>query len=99
MRCLNIKEKFMELSKETIEYLNNVIRVAKILKIENVVLDHDSVRGQLQEEGSVMLQRDNLPVFEFQSLGITRVNTLITRMGLLGESISIEAEEKTKSPT
>src|ERR1700740_2770352 len=86
----------MELSKETIEFLENVIDVAKILKIENVILDHECVRGHLKEEGSMIIQRDNLPKFEFTSLGISRINILDTRLSLLGNDLAIEAEEHTK---
>ena len=87
----------MLLSKETIEYLTRVIRVAKILKIESVIIDKESIRGQLQEEGSILLQKENLPNFEFQSIGITRINTLITRINLLGNDFDIDAEEKDKN--
>lgn len=86
----------MELSKETIEFLSNIIDVAKILKIENVILDHECARGHLKEEGSMIIQRDNLPKFEFTSLGISRINILDTRLSLLGNDVSIEAEEHTK---
>lgn len=86
----------MELSKETIEFLSNIIDIAKILKIDNIILDHECARGHLKEEGSMIIQRDNLPKFEFNSLGISRINILDTRLSLLGKDVTIEAEEHTK---
>lgn len=85
----------MQLSKETIKYLENVIRVAKILKIDNnLVLDNECVRGNLQQEGSMIIHREGIPKFEFGILGISRINTLGTRLALLGDDVSIDAQEK-----
>lgn len=84
----------MQLSTETINFLTNVIQVAKILKIENIILDKECVRGHFQEEGSMIIHRTNLPNFEFNSLGISRISVLDTRLSLLGNSANIEAEEK-----
>jgi hypothetical protein len=89
----------MQLAKEHIEYLKNVIRVAKILKVENVILDKEAVRGFFQEEGIIILQRNNLPNFEFKTLGISRISTLDSRLSLLCGDVNIEFEEKDKTPT
>lgn len=89
----------MQLSQETIDFISNVIRVAKILKIENVIFDKEAVRGDVKQEGTMLIQRDNLPDFEFESLGISRIGTLDTRLNLLGGNCTIDAEEKNKSPT
>lgn len=87
----------MQLSKETINYLVNVLKVAKILRIENLVLDNECARGNLQQEGSMIIHRDGLPKFEFASLGIStpeRITTLGTRLALLGDDITIDAQER-----
>jgi len=90
----------MQLSKETIQYLKCVIKVAKILRIENLVLDNECVRGNLQQEGSMIIHREGIPKFEFNSLAIaglsdkSRINTLGTRLALLGDDITIEALER-----
>jgi hypothetical protein len=89
----------MQISQDTINFLTRVIRVAKILKIENVVLDSECVRGNFQEEGSMIIHRDNLPTFEFNSLGISRIGTLDVRLNLLGADYTITADEKEKTAT
>jgi hypothetical protein len=89
----------MEISKENVEYLKKVIRVAKVLKVENVVLDNEAVRGFFQEEGIIILQRNNLPTFEFKTLGIGRIATLDSRLTMLGEDVTVEFEEREKTPT
>lgn len=88
----------MQLSKQTIDCLLKVINVAKILKIETIIFDQYGARGQLQLEGLFLFFKDNVPAFEFQTLGLTRVATLITRMNLLGNELSIDAEEIEKVP-
>ena len=89
----------MQLSKETIQFISNVIKVARILKVEHVLLDHECVRGHFQEEGSMIIHRDNLPNFEFSTLGISRIETLNARLNLLGDDVVIDTEEKVESPT
>jgi hypothetical protein len=89
----------MQLSKETIDLISKVTRVAKILNIEGLIFDQECVRGHHQQEGSMIIHRDNLPKFEFASLGISRVPTLISRLALLGDNYTVEAQEKDKTQT
>lgn len=89
----------MQLSKETVDFLARLIKVAKILKIESVIIDHECARGHFKAEGSMIIHRDNLPKFEFTTLGISRIDVLNNRLSLLGDNAAIKFEEKIKSPT
>lgn len=87
----------MELNKETISFLQRMIKVAKILKIENIVLDNECCRGHLQEEGVMIIERDSKPKFDFVAMGITRISVLDARLALITRNeFIIEAELKEK---
>lgn len=88
----------MQLSKETVQFIANVIKVARILKIEHLIIDNECVRGHFQDEGSMIIHNTNLPKFEFSVLGISRIDTLNTRLNLLEGEIVVDAEEKVESP-
>lgn len=88
----------MKLSKGTLDYISSVIKLAKILKIENIIIDKECVRGHHLTEGSMIIHRDNVPAFEFAALGISRINTLDTRLALLGDKCEVEATEIEKTP-
>lgn len=87
----------MQLSKNTIDFLSRVIKVAKILKIEHIIVDNECVRGHNQDEGSMIIH-NTLPTFEFSLLGLSRVDILNSRLSLLGNDVVIEAEEKGDTP-
>lgn len=88
----------MQLTKETIEFMSRAMRVAKLLKIEDLILDHECVRGNVVSEGSMIIHRDNLPKFQFQKMGIGRIKTLSDRLALLGDDVQVDTVEKEKSP-
>jgi hypothetical protein len=74
------------------------LRVAKRLKIESLILDHECVRGANQEEGTLIIHREHLPNFEFAHLGLNRLDVLESRFKLLSSKYSVIAELKEKTP-
>ena len=86
----------MQLTQEIKELLTRIIKVARLMKIENVVIDQECIRGQVKEEGVMICHRANIPPLGFQGLGISRIDTLYARLNLLGSDFEIETVENSK---
>jgi hypothetical protein len=87
----------MELSTEVKQYIGNVLKIAKTLDIPYIVFDNECVRGNHQDEGSMIIQREGKPQFPFTTMGIARIPVLMSRLGLLGSDVKIEAEERDRN--
>lgn len=74
--------KSKKIDSHLVDYIQNVIETAKLLNIESVVIDEDSIRGQ-NEDGMFILQKDNLPDdMPFSAIGFGNVLSLNSRMNL-----------------
>lgn len=85
------------LSKDMTELLRSVMTTAGNLGIEKIVIDGHSVRGDSQTNGTMMIlpfQADT--THEFGSIGISRVDVLRHRLGLLDTDGQIVPEYKTR---
>lgn len=70
----------MQLSQATIDYLDKVTSVAQISGIDAVVFRNDIVSGKDDTPAVVLIQKDNIPEFEFTELAIIRVPYFRQRM-------------------
>lgn len=86
-----------EISKETLEFIKKVLLISKKLKLENLIIEKNIVRGMYKEEGIFLLQNKEIPDLEFDALGITRVDALCSRFNLLNFKMTSSLEEKIKS--
>lgn len=77
--------KYKKIESHLTDYIQNVIETAKLLNIESVVIDEDSIRGQ-NEDGMFILQKDNLPDdFPFSAIAFGNVQSLHSRMNLFSD--------------
>ena len=86
-----------KLSSGTLNLMRDAISTSTILGIERLVIDGHSLRGESQENGTMML----LPFpdgteLEFGAIGISRVPVLKARLRLLGDDGVIIPEYKTR---
>lgn len=91
----NTQQKF---KKQTTDYIKQVIHIAHLLGIEGLIIDSESARGSSQESALGILSKFPAnTVHEFDTIAISRVATLRSRMQLLGEDFDIIPEYKTLS--
>lgn len=86
-----------QFSKGVLSLLQDAIATATVLGIERMVIDSHSLRGESQDNGTMML----LPFpsdteLEFGAIGISRVSVLKVRMKLLGDEGIITPEYKVR---
>lgn len=86
-----------QLSKGTLTLLNDAIDTATVLGIDRMVIDSHSLRGESQENGTMML----LPFpadteLEFGAMGISRISVLKSRLRVLANEGTITPEFKTR---
>ncbi|MNC24561.1 hypothetical protein D3C75_726170 [compost metagenome] len=70
----------MQLSQATIDYIDRVTAVAQIAGIDAVVFRKDIVSGKDDTPAVVMVQKDDIPEFEFTELALIRIPYFRQRM-------------------
>lgn len=74
-----------------LEYIIKVLKIANLLKIENVIFEPNIVRGMDNNQSIVLFQDQNVPSFEFGSIGINRIDLFLSRINLLqGTKFNVE---------
>lgn len=73
----------MKLDKETIEYIVNVVRTAKQIGIEDVIIEPNLVRAIDSLKAVVINQTKNVPNMVFGSIGLTRIDQFLSRYELV----------------
>lgn len=69
----------MQVDKATLSYIENVVATAKLLGIDNIIVEPDRVRAMDDDTSVVMLQTDNVPIMPFGSLGLNRLGLFSSR--------------------
>lgn len=72
----------MIIDKKEMEYITKVISVAKSLKIEDVIIEPGKVRAIDSERNVFILHTDDVPDMSFNSIGLSRLDTLIARLNI-----------------
>lgn len=70
----------MQLSQKTIDYIDKVTSVAQISGIDALVFRKDIVSGKDETPAVVLIQKDDIPDFEFTELAIIRIPYFRQRM-------------------
>lgn len=88
----------MKLSATTIEYIDRVTAVAQVAGIDALVFRNDLVSGKDDVPSVILIQKDNIPEFEFQELAIIRIPYFRQRMDAVrgtGNSFTIDYDDQT----
>lgn len=84
----------MRLDKQTLTYIENIVTTAKMLGIDNIILEPDRIRAMDDDSSVVLLQVDDVPTFPFVSLGLNRLNLFSSRydMAQTGDNFEVTVE-------
>lgn len=73
----------MKISQAHINYIQNVVGAAQVAGIESVSIEPNLVRGITDEKTVFILQTENVPNFDFGSVGINRMSIFQNRLGIV----------------
>lgn len=73
----------MKLDKHISNYLFNVVRTAHKVGIESFIIEPGKVRALSDDRSVVIFTTDNVPDLPFESIGVNRISTLLTRQSLI----------------
>jgi len=86
----------MKLSNKTIKLITDATQLACILQIDGIILDSDGIRGYNDEEGVIIAALEDFN-FEFEILGLARLQNLKNKLNLLKSLDSVQVEAVPKS--
>lgn len=69
----------MKVDVETLAYIQNVVRTAQLVKINNIVIEPERVRAIDDEKSVVLFQDSDVPDMPFGSIGLNRIDVFLTR--------------------
>ena len=84
----------MKLDTAIIDYLFNVVKVAKLVSVENIIIEPDMVRALNEGRTIVLHSTNNVPTLAFGSLGITRISELLSQYDILKNRDDLVIEAK-----
>lgn len=86
----------MKLAPESLAYILNVIKTAKLVGIDSVIVEPDTVRAIDENKTVVLFQSEDVPTLEFNSIGITRLDNLLARYDIASSTPNFSVEFDTK---
>lgn len=87
----------MKVESIALDYIKRVVKCATIGKIDNVAVEPGRIRGMDDNQSVFIFQTDNVPEFEFGSIGFNRLPTFTTRLDMVtgADKLSITANTDT----
>lgn len=84
----------MKLDKITVTYIQNVVETAKIIGIDSVIIEPNTIRAIDDEHTVVLFQDKDVPEMPFGAIGLNRLNIFTARYDIAKtqEGFSIEAD-------
>ena len=86
----------MNLSKETVEYIQKIVDTAQLVGIDEVVVEADSIRAVDENRTVVICHGDGLPNFEFGAIGLSRLSTFKSRLAIAEGQDGFKVEAETR---
>lgn len=86
----------MKLKPESLAYVLSVVKTAKSVGIDNVIIEPNMVRAMDESRTVVIFQNTNVPAMEFNSIGISRIDVLLARYEIANSTQGFSAEVATK---
>lgn len=91
----------MKLSKHQVQWLDNLLKVARIVGIEDVIVQKDTTRAVDSNQTTLIFHPGGMPDMPCDALGLTRTNVLQARLDLMKdeESFVISLDVDTSTDT
>jgi len=72
----------MKLDTNSIVYIQNVVKTAQMIDIDNVIIEPGLVRAIDDNKTVVLFQDKDVPDMEFGSIGLNRINVFMSRLDI-----------------
>jgi hypothetical protein len=69
----------MKLDPEQIKFINKIVTTAQLVGIDSIIIEPNSVRGMDEDKTVVMLQSVDVLDMPFNSIGLNRLSTFLSR--------------------
>jgi hypothetical protein len=91
----------MKLSTATVAYLQDVVKTAKFVGVDSIIIEPGCVRGVDETNSRVICHNQDVPELEFGSISITRLNVFLDRLNIARgiEGFSVDVETFGDDPT
>ena len=73
----------MDLSIDTLTFIQSVLKTAKLVKIQNVIIEPGKIRAMDDAQTVVIFQTINIPEMEFGSIGLNRIDVFMSRFDII----------------
>lgn len=85
----------MEIELTTLGYIQDVVKTAKLVGIESLIIEPGCIRGVDEKSTRVILHTKNVPAFDFGSIAISRIGVFTERLELAKTSTSFTIDAAT----
>lgn len=72
----------MKLDIDTISYILNVVKTARLVGIDSIIIEPNLVRAVDESSSVVLFHNQNVPSMPFGSIGLSRIDGLMARYGI-----------------
>lgn len=73
----------MKLNTNTINFIKNVIKTARLVDVDNIIIETGKVRAIDDNRTVCLLETENIPEFPFGSMALNRVDIFSSRLALV----------------
>lgn len=90
----------MNLNAKSLDYIQEVVRVCRLVGVNNVAIEPGMIRGMDDDQKVVIHSTDNVPQeFEFGSIGMSRLDVFQNRIGIAKSQDKFSVEVTSKPDT
>jgi hypothetical protein len=82
----------MKVDALSIAYIQNVVATAQLVKIDDIIIEPDLVRGIDEDRSVVIIQTTDVPAMPFTSIGLNRIGVFMNRFKIAKDMADFEIE-------
>lgn len=82
----------MKIPQSNIDYIQNVVKTVQTVGMDKVAIESGVVRGVTDDKTVFILQTENVPTFEFGSIGISKLPVFQNRLNIVREQSNFSVE-------
>lgn len=89
----------MNLNPNSLKYIQEIVRVCRLVGVNNVALEPGMIRGMDDDQKVVIHSTDDVPDFEFGSIGMSRLDVFTNRLEVAKSQDKFNVEVTVKPDT
>ncbi len=82
----------MNVDAQSLLFIQNVVKTAKVFKIQNIIIEPGKVRGMDDDQTVVIYQDQNVPNMVFGSIGLNRLDVFSSRFDIIRATAGFNIE-------